>query len=118
MYAMVCSHPDLSYAVNAVSRYMANPDREHWIVVQWISNTRQALLILAYILGELEMESLGMWILIMLETLIKEDHLQRMFLSMVVMLSVEKTLYRIQLCYLLLRLSIWQLPKLVRNLFC
>ncbi|KAG8474611.1 hypothetical protein CXB51_031247 [Gossypium anomalum] len=26
MYAMVCSRPDLSYAVSAVSRYMANPD--------------------------------------------------------------------------------------------
>ncbi|KAG8472802.1 hypothetical protein CXB51_034693 [Gossypium anomalum] len=25
MYAMVCSRPDLSYVVNAVSRYMANP---------------------------------------------------------------------------------------------
>ena len=26
LYAMVCSHPDLSYAV---SRYMANPGKEH-----------------------------------------------------------------------------------------
>ncbi|KAG8498844.1 hypothetical protein CXB51_005680 [Gossypium anomalum] len=26
MYAMVCSRPDLSYVVSAVSRYMANPD--------------------------------------------------------------------------------------------
>ncbi|KAG8481222.1 hypothetical protein CXB51_025972 [Gossypium anomalum] len=30
MYAMVCSHPDLSYAVSAVSRYMANPGKGHW----------------------------------------------------------------------------------------
>ncbi|KAK5773528.1 hypothetical protein PVK06_049834 [Gossypium arboreum] len=36
MYAMVCSRPDLSYAVSAVSRYMANPGKEHWKVVQWI----------------------------------------------------------------------------------
>ena len=36
MYAMVCLHPDLTYAVNAVSRYMAKPDKEHWKVVQWI----------------------------------------------------------------------------------
>ncbi|KAG8489021.1 hypothetical protein CXB51_017120 [Gossypium anomalum] len=36
MYAMVCSRPDLSYAVSAVSRYMANPDKEHWKAVQWI----------------------------------------------------------------------------------
>ncbi|KAL1093632.1 hypothetical protein V6Z11_D06G044000 [Gossypium hirsutum] len=36
MYAMVCSRPDLSYAVSAVSRYMANPDKEHWKAVSWV----------------------------------------------------------------------------------
>ncbi|KAG8492887.1 hypothetical protein CXB51_010059 [Gossypium anomalum] len=36
MYAMVCSHPDLSYAVSVVSRYMTNPGKEHWKAVQWI----------------------------------------------------------------------------------
>ncbi|KAG8503539.1 hypothetical protein CXB51_001508 [Gossypium anomalum] len=36
MYSMVCSHLDLSYAVSAVSRYMANPGKEHWKAVQWI----------------------------------------------------------------------------------
>jgi hypothetical protein len=34
MYAMVCSHPDLSYAMSLVSRYMANPDKEYWNVVK------------------------------------------------------------------------------------
>ena len=36
MYAMVCSRPDLSYAVSAVSKYMVNPGKEHWKAVQWI----------------------------------------------------------------------------------
>ncbi|KAK1613221.1 hypothetical protein QYE76_036894 [Lolium multiflorum] len=36
MYAMVCSRPDLSYAMSLVSRYMANPGKDHWKVVQWI----------------------------------------------------------------------------------
>ena len=36
MYAMVCSHPDLSHALSVVSRYMANPEKQHWNVVQWI----------------------------------------------------------------------------------
>ena len=36
MYAMVCSRPDLSYAMSLVSRYMANPGKEHWKSVQWI----------------------------------------------------------------------------------
>lgn len=30
MYAMVCSRPDLAYAVSMVSRFMANPGQEHW----------------------------------------------------------------------------------------
>ena len=34
MYAMVCSRPDSSYAVSAVSRYMENPSKEHWKVIQ------------------------------------------------------------------------------------
>ncbi|KAG8496510.1 hypothetical protein CXB51_008987 [Gossypium anomalum] len=36
MYAMVCSRPDLLYAVSAISRYIANPGKEHWKAVQWI----------------------------------------------------------------------------------
>lgn len=34
MYAMVCSRPDLSHALSVVSRFMANPGKEHWRVVQ------------------------------------------------------------------------------------
>ncbi|KAG8488904.1 hypothetical protein CXB51_016855 [Gossypium anomalum] len=56
MYAMVCSRPDLSYVVSAVSIYMANPE-------------------------ELEMESLGMLMLILLETLIEEDLSQYMVIT-------------------------------------
>ena len=33
MYAMVCSCPDLSYAI---SIYMANPGKEHRKIVEWI----------------------------------------------------------------------------------
>jgi len=36
MYATVCSRPDLSHALSVVSRFMANPGKEHWRVVQWI----------------------------------------------------------------------------------
>src|SRR5688572_31132685 len=36
MYAMVCSRPDLSHAISVVARYMSNPGKEHWKVVQWI----------------------------------------------------------------------------------
>ena len=36
MYAMVCTRPDISQAVSVVSRYMANPGKEHWQAVKWI----------------------------------------------------------------------------------
>ena len=36
MYATVCSRPDLSYAVSAISRYMVNSDKEYWKVAQQI----------------------------------------------------------------------------------
>ena len=36
MYAMICTRPDLAYAVSMVSRFMHNPGKEHWNVVKWI----------------------------------------------------------------------------------
>lgn len=36
MYAMICTRPDISYAVSVVSRFMANPGKEHWRAVKWI----------------------------------------------------------------------------------
>ena len=36
MYAMLCTRPDICYAVGVVSRYQSNPGREHWIAVKHI----------------------------------------------------------------------------------
>lgn len=36
MYVMVCTRPDLTYAVSMVSRYMHNPGKYHLDVVKWI----------------------------------------------------------------------------------
>ena len=36
MYAMVCTRPDIAHAVSSVSRYMANPGKQHWQAVKWI----------------------------------------------------------------------------------
>ena len=36
MYAMVCTRPDLAHAVSVVSRYMADPGKEHWQAVKRI----------------------------------------------------------------------------------
>ena len=36
MYAMVCTRLDIAQAISVVSRYMANPGKQHWDAVQWI----------------------------------------------------------------------------------
>ena len=36
MYAMICTRPDIAYAVGVVSRYMSNPGKKHWEVVKGI----------------------------------------------------------------------------------
>ncbi|KAK0586217.1 hypothetical protein LWI29_002965 [Acer saccharum] len=36
MYAMLCTRPDICYAIGFVSRYQSNPGRKHWIAVKRI----------------------------------------------------------------------------------
>ena len=36
MYAMVCTRPDIGYAVGVVSRFMSNSVRENWVAIKWI----------------------------------------------------------------------------------
>ncbi|GKB53990.1 retrotransposon protein, putative, ty1-copia subclass [Tanacetum coccineum] len=36
MYLMVCMRSDIAYAISVVSRYLANPGKNHWEVMKWI----------------------------------------------------------------------------------
>ena len=36
MYSMIYSRPDLAYVVSMVSRFMANPGKQHWEVLKWV----------------------------------------------------------------------------------
>ena len=36
MYAMLCTRPDICFAVGLVSQYQSNPGREHWKAVKRI----------------------------------------------------------------------------------
>ena len=36
MYAMLCTRPNIYFAVGMVSRYQSDPDEEHWIAVKHI----------------------------------------------------------------------------------
>ena len=36
MYTVVCSRPDLAYAVSMISRYMSYLGKPHWQAVKWL----------------------------------------------------------------------------------
>ena len=36
MYAMICTRPDIAFAVGVISRYMSNPGKKHWEAVKGI----------------------------------------------------------------------------------
>ena len=49
MYAMLCTKPDICYAVGIVSRYQSNPGLDHWIAVKhilkYLRRTRNNILV-------------------------------------------------------------------------
>ena len=36
MYAMICTRPNIAYAMGVVSRYMSNPSKKHWEAIKGI----------------------------------------------------------------------------------
>ena len=36
MYLMVCTRPDLAFAISVLSKYMSNPRKEHWNAMKWV----------------------------------------------------------------------------------
>ncbi|KAK8492465.1 hypothetical protein V6N11_034876 [Hibiscus sabdariffa] len=51
MYAMICTRPDLSYALSMTSRYQANPGEGHWKTVKnilkYLRRTKDVFLVYA-----------------------------------------------------------------------
>ena len=49
MYAMLCTRPDVSYALSVSSRYQSDPGLEHWAVVKniikYLRRTKDLLLL-------------------------------------------------------------------------
>jgi hypothetical protein len=49
MYAMICTRPDVSYALSVSSRYQSDPGLAHWVVVKniltYLRKTKDMLLI-------------------------------------------------------------------------
>ena len=59
MYLMVCTRPDLAFAVGAVSRFMSCPVEEHWEAVKrilrYVQGTKDNKLVLGGVVGEATM---------------------------------------------------------------
>ena len=36
VYAMVCTRPDLAYAVSIVNQFMSNSRKQHWEAMKWV----------------------------------------------------------------------------------
>lgn len=49
MYAMLCTRPDVSYALSMTSRYQANPGQSHWVAVKnilkYLRRTKEMFLV-------------------------------------------------------------------------
>ena len=49
MYAMLCTRPDVSYALSVTSRYQSNPGIGHWVAVKnilkYLRRTKDVFLI-------------------------------------------------------------------------
>ena len=57
MYAMLCTRPDICYAVGVVSRFQSNPGPDHWVAVKhilkYLKRTRDYMLV--YSRGNLDL---------------------------------------------------------------
>ncbi|KAK2395944.1 secreted RxLR effector protein [Trifolium repens] len=60
MYAMLCTRPDVSYALSATSRYQSDPGESHWIAVKnilkYLRRTKETFLVYG---GEEELSVVG-----------------------------------------------------------
>ncbi|KAI5408387.1 hypothetical protein KIW84_054280 [Lathyrus oleraceus] len=49
MYAMLCTQPDVSYALSATSRYQSDPGDAHWVdvknILKYLRGTKDSFLI-------------------------------------------------------------------------
>ena len=52
MYVMVCTRPDIAHVVEVVSRYMANPGKEHWKTMKWLMRYMRGTSVLHFVLAK------------------------------------------------------------------
>ena len=68
MYVMVCTGPDLAYAVSTITRFMSNPEK-HWKTVKWVLQYLRGIARLGLMFQRLKMRKLRV-----LQDYIDADH--------------------------------------------
>src|SRR3954462_11501850 len=111
MYAMVCTRPDLAFAVSSVSRFMSNPGKQHWEAVKWIFRYLRGTAKLGLEFRKLRRRSLGHFralsMRILVETLISEGPRRVMYSHWLSVSLVGRRSCKIQWLFRLLRWSTW-----------
>ena len=68
IYTMLCTQPDIIFAMSVTSRYQSNPDEEHWIAVKnifkYLRRTKDLFLIFG---GDSELRFEGVFLFNLLE---------------------------------------------------
>ena len=82
MFAMICTRSDIAQEVERVSRYMANPDREHWNAMRKILRYIRITLDAALCYRGLDFTVRGYVDQILQMILIRENPLQAMCLHL------------------------------------
>uniref|UniRef100_A0A3Q7GQU9 Reverse transcriptase Ty1/copia-type domain-containing protein n=1 Tax=Solanum lycopersicum TaxID=4081 RepID=A0A3Q7GQU9_SOLLC len=52
MYVMDCTRPHIAHAMRVISRYMANPGKEHWEAVKWLLRYLRGHPVLHFVLAK------------------------------------------------------------------
>ncbi|TXG57013.1 hypothetical protein EZV62_018326 [Acer yangbiense] len=52
MYAMVCTHSNISHVVSVVSKFMGSPGKIHWEAVKWIFRYLKSTAYLGFVFGK------------------------------------------------------------------
>lgn len=113
---MVCSRRNSAYVVSIVSRYMHNPIKAYWNVVNWIMWYLKGSRILVWFFIEIKL-LLWVWLVmlirIMVETLIIGVLFRDIFLLCMVVLLLRNLRFSWLLFYLPQRQNILQLQKVL-----
>ena len=78
MFSMISTRPDLAYSISLLSRYMSNPEKEHWNALKHLLKYINSSLHAGYVTKtrRMHLTLLGMWTLTLQGIKIQGNQLQ------------------------------------------